>query len=165
MARKARKAAKKYEPDEIDYKLIEMLSANGRMPYADMAREVSLSETRVRLRVARLIKEGYLNIVAIPNLIKLGADQMAMIGIKAGENIEEIAELLSEDDQVTFLAICTGTFDIMIEVVCRDKESMLQLVQKIRNMPGVKNTETFMYLRTPKSMYGATPGMLAMLRS
>lgn len=149
-----------YSPDQIDRRLIQMLTADGRTSYSDLARHVSLSETRVRIRVTRLIQEGYIHIVGIPNLIKLGASQMAMIGIRAAANIEDIAKRLSEDDQVTFLAICTGSYDIMVEVVCQNKDSMLQLIQKIRNLDGVKDTETYMYLKTPKSLYGANPGLL-----
>ncbi len=165
MAKTNKKPGQSYQPDEIDRKLIQMLTLDGRMPYSDMAREVALSETRVRVRVSRLIQEGFVEIVAIPNLIRLGADQMAMIGIQAAGNIEEIADILSEDNQVTFLAICAGSYDLMIEVVCQDKDSMLQLIQKIRNLRGVKHTETFMYLKTPKSMYVATPGMFSPLRA
>jgi Lrp/AsnC family transcriptional regulator for asnA, asnC and gidA len=146
-----------YIPDEIDHKLIQMLTVDGRTPYSDLARQVSLSETRVRVRVTRLIHEEFIHIVAIPNQIRLGADQMAMMGIRASGNIEEIAKIIAEDDQVTFLAICAGSYDIMIEVVCQNRDSLLQLIQKIRSLDGVKDTESFIYLKTPKSLYAANP--------
>lgn len=164
MTKSRKTASEPYSPDEIDRQLIHMLSVDGRASYSDLARHVTLSETRVRIRVSRLIQEGYISIVAIPNMIKLGADQMAMMGIRTDGNIEDIAQFLAEDHQVSFLAITTGSYDIMIEVVCQNKDSMLKLIQKIRNYPGVKDTETFMYLNTPKSLYAANPGMLYPLR-
>lgn len=157
-------AEQPYVPDEIDRQLIRMLSEDGRTPYSDLARQVSLSETRVRARVNRLVQEEFLHIKGIPNLIKLGADQIAMVGIRCSENIEETAEILSEDEQVTFLAICAGSYDIMIEVVCRSKEALLRLIQDIRSLRGVKDTETFMYLQTPKTLYAANPGALPFSR-
>lgn len=149
-----------YVPDEVDRQLIRLLTVDGRAPYRDLARQVSLSETRVRARVMRLLQEGYIHIVAIPNLIKLGAKQMAITGIRVSANIEEIANILSNDDRVTFLAICAGSYDLLIEVVCRDNNSLLQLIQKIRGLPGVRDTESFLYLKTPKSLYVANPGVL-----
>ena len=151
---------KGYTPDEIDRQLIKILTIDGRASYSDLAQQVSLSETRVRVRVLRLIREGYIHIVAIPNLIKLDANQMAMLGIQVSGNIEEVADILAEYEQITFLTICAGSYDIMIEVVYQNTNSLLQLIQKIRSLPGVKNTDSFVYLKTPKSLYSANPGIM-----
>lgn len=154
-------ARQKYSPDEIDQQIINLMSEDGRISYRDLADQVSLSETRVRVRVLRLIDEGYISIVAIPNLIKLGANIMAMLGIRSSGDIEELAEHLSEDDRVTFLSITTGSYDIMAEIVCANSEAFLNLLQQIRSLPGVKETESFVYLKTPKSLYGASPGTIS----
>jgi Lrp/AsnC family transcriptional regulator for asnA, asnC and gidA len=85
---------------------------------------------------------------------------MAMLGIQVSGNIEEVADILAEYEQITFLTICAGSYDIMIEVVYQNTNSLLQLIQKIRSLPGVKNTDSFVYLKTPKSLYSANPGIM-----
>jgi len=149
-----------YMPDEIDRKIIQILTVDGRTPYRDLGQRVSLSETRVRFRVLRLIEEGFIHIVGIPNLVKLDDNQMAMLGIQVSGNIEEVADILAQYEYITFLTICAGTYDIMIEVAYRSPNDLLQMIQQIRSLPGVKNTDSFVYLKTPKTLYSANPGIM-----
>ncbi|MDT3425308.1 Lrp/AsnC family transcriptional regulator for asnA, asnC and gidA [Paenibacillus forsythiae] len=149
-----------YVPDEVDHQLIRMLTNDGRASYRELAQYVSLSETRVRVRTQRLIREGYIRIVAIPNLIKLNAAQIAMLGIQVSGNIEKVADILAEYEQITFLTICAGKYEIIVEVAYSNTNSLLEIIQRIRNIPDVKNTDSFVYLKTPKSLYSADPGIM-----
>ena len=139
--------------DEIDRKIIESLQADGRRAFTALARETGVSEAAVRARVRRLKDKGVIEVVAVTNPLMVGFDVMAMVGIQANSNLEQIADAVSEWDETSYVVILSGSFDLMVEVVCADNHHLLRLVQRIREVPGVKATETFMYLDLHKQTF------------
>lgn len=139
--------------DRIDRKIIESLQADGRTPFTALARESGVSEAAVRARVRRLKDQGVIEVVAVTNPLMVGFDVMAMVGIQANSNLEEIADVVSDWDETSYVVILSGSFDLMVEIVCADNQHLLRLVQRIRDVPGVKATETFMYLDLHKQTF------------
>jgi len=139
--------------DLIDRKIIESLQADGRTAFTALARETGVSEAAVRARVKRLKERGVIEVVAVTNPLMVGFDVMAMVGIQANSNLEQIADTVSEWDETSYVVILSGSFDLMVEIVCADNQHLLKLVQRIRDVPGVKATETFMYLDLHKQTF------------
>jgi len=139
--------------DLIDRKIIESLQADGRTAFTALARETGVSEAAVRARVRRLKQKGVIEVVAVTNPLMVGFDVMAMVGIQANSNLEEIADVVSAWDETSYVVILSGSFDLMVEIVCADNQHLLKLVQRIREVPGVKATETFMYLDLHKQTF------------
>ncbi|HEX2589548.1 MAG TPA: Lrp/AsnC family transcriptional regulator [Gaiellales bacterium] len=139
--------------DPIDRKIIESLQADGRTAFTALARETGVSEAAVRARVRRLKESGVIEVVAVTNPLMVGFDVMAMVGIQANSNLEEIADVVSAWDETSYVVILSGSFDLMVEIVCADNQHLLKLVQRIREVPGVKATETFMYLDLHKQTF------------
>ena len=139
--------------DPIDRKIIESLQADGRTAFTALARETGVSEAAVRARVRRLKENGVIEVVAVTNPLMVGFDVMAMVGIQANSNLEEIADVVSAWDETSYVVILSGSFDLMVEIVCADNQHLLKLVQRIREVPGVKATETFMYLDLHKQTF------------
>jgi Lrp/AsnC family transcriptional regulator, regulator for asnA, asnC and gidA len=139
--------------DLIDRKIIESLQADGRTAFTALAREAGVSEAAVRARVRRLKESGVIDVVAVTNPLMVGFDVMAMVGIQANSNLEEIADVVSAWDETSYVVILSGSFDLMVEIVCADNQHLLKLVQRIREVPGVKATETFMYLDLHKQTF------------
>lgn len=138
--------------DEIDRRIIEALQLDGRRPFTKLAAELGISEASVRQRVAHLINTQVMQIVAVTNPVKLGYTMAGMIGIRvSGDRLLEVAEEISAFDEVIYLIICAGSFDILAEVVCRDNDHLLKfLTEKLYKVQGVQQTETFSYLRVAK---------------
>jgi Lrp/AsnC family transcriptional regulator for asnA, asnC and gidA len=138
--------------DEIDQRIIEALQMDGRRPFTKIASELGISEASVRQRVANLINTHVMQIVAITNPIKLGFSLASMIGIRiSGDRLLEAAQEISTFDEVIYLILCTGSFDMLAEVVCRDNDHLLSfLTEKLYKVQGVQQAETFMYLRICK---------------
>ena len=140
--------------DSISKAIIEQLQADGRRAYARIATAVGLSEAAVRQRVARLIEAGVMQIVAVTNPLQLGFSRQAMIGIKAEGNLDPVVAALQAMDEVDYLVITAGSFDILVEVVCTDDDHLLNLLNRdIRMIPGVRATESFVYLKLAKQTY------------
>jgi len=146
----------KAKVDEIDLKIINFLNKDGRTPFAQIAKELGVSTGMIRQRYQRLVQEGVLQIVAITNPLLMGFATMAQIGVKADvRRLEEIADEIAQFEEVIYLVLLTGSYDLHVEVVCRDKAHLLNfLTKKLHAVEGVKEAETFMYLRIAKENYG-----------
>lgn len=140
--------------DEVSKQIIEQLQQDGRRPYARIAEAVGLSEAAVRQRVQRLIEAGMMQIVAVTDPIQLGFARQAMIGMTVEGPLEPVADALAEMDEIDYVIMTAGSFDVLAEAVCESDEELLDLLStRIRRLPGVKSTETFMYLRLRKQTY------------
>ena len=143
------------EVSELDKRIIEHLQTDGRRPYTQIAIELGVSEAAVRARTNRLIERGILQVVGVTDPLKLGFHQRAMIGIRCqSDKLIEVAERLAEMPEVDYVVITAGTYDLLIETVCEDNEGLLRfLAERLRSIDGVRETETFVYLRLVKQTY------------
>jgi Lrp/AsnC family transcriptional regulator for asnA, asnC and gidA len=140
--------------DDTSKAIIEQLQLDGRRSYAAIGKAVGLSEAAVRQRVQRLTEAGVMQVVAVTDPLELGFDRQAMIGIKAEGSLEPIANELAKMDEVEYVVITAGSFDILAEVLCESDEHLLQVLsERVRQIEGVKATETFVYLKLVKQTY------------
>ncbi|MBD7918875.1 Lrp/AsnC family transcriptional regulator [Cellulomonas sp. Sa3CUA2] len=134
--------------------IIEQLQEDGRRPYATIGKAVGLSEAAVRQRVQRLQESGVIQIVAVTDPLQVGFRRQAMIGIRADGDLSELADLVATVPEVDYVVVTAGSFDLLVEVVCEDDEHLLGVLNRaIRVLPGVRSTETFVYLRLHKQLY------------
>jgi Lrp/AsnC family transcriptional regulator for asnA, asnC and gidA len=140
--------------DEVGKAIIEQLQEDGRRPYATIARAVGLSEAAVRQRVARLQEAGVIQIVAVTDPLQLGFRRQAMVGVRTTGDVVALADELAKMPEVDYVVITAGSFDVLAEAVCEDDEHLLELAgRRIRALPGVQSTETFVYLKLHKQHY------------
>ncbi len=140
--------------DAISKAIIEQLQQDGRRTYARIGEAVGLSEAAVRQRVNRLTEAGVMQIVAVTNPLQLGFRRQAMIGIKAEGSLDPVVEALSAMEEVDYVVITAGSYDILVEVVCEDDDHLVDLLNRqIRTIPGVRTIESFVYLRLHKQSY------------
>ncbi|NMB00004.1 MAG: Lrp/AsnC family transcriptional regulator [Firmicutes bacterium] len=138
--------------DEFDREIIRLLQHDGRMPFLTIANELGLAEGTVRRRVAKLLDEGLLKIVGIANPFKVGLNTVAVVGLKVDRGrIEPIAKELSALTEVRYVALSTGNYDLVIEVVVASNDELLTfLVDKLSEIPGINNTGTSIVLKVAK---------------
>ena len=143
------------EFDDVDLQIIDALKEDGRMPFAEIARRLGVSAGMVRQRYLQLINEGVLRVVPVTNVTLMGYDLMAMVGVSVdGDRLVETAHEIAAFDEVIYLVICTGTHDLLVEVLCRDSDHLLEfLTKRLRAVKGVRTTETYTYLRIVKELY------------
>lgn len=141
--------------DDIDLKIIAALRQDGRVPFAQIAEQLNVSPGMIRMRYNRLIETGVLKIVAISNPLRMGYNTMALIGIRAeGQRLMEIADKIAALEEVIYLIVTSGSYDIIAEVICRDRAHLLQfLTERLYQIEGVRESETFMHLKIVKEVY------------
>lgn len=140
--------------DPTNRKLIRLLNENGRRSFTELASLVGISEAAARQRVNKLVSSKVIHIAAIPDATAIGFHRKAMIGIRHQGSIGPLAEKMGALPEVSKVVVTAGGFDVLIEVVCKDDEHLVRLInQSIRSVEGVQTTETFVYLKEEKQDY------------
>jgi Lrp/AsnC family transcriptional regulator for asnA, asnC and gidA len=139
--------------DDVSRAIIEQLQEDGRRPYARIAEAVGLSEAAVRQRVQRLLDAGIMQIVGVTDPLQVGFARQAMVGIRTRGDTRKAADALAAFDEVDYVVVTAGSFDVLVEVVCEDDDRLLDTISRIRDVDGVVSTETFLYLGLRKQSY------------
>jgi len=141
--------------DETDLKVLEILRKDGRATFAEIAGKLKVSPGMIRQRYNRLVDQGYLKVVAITNPVHRGLKTMALIGVRTdGNQMLKVADKIAKLQEVVYLVVVSGRYDLMLEVFCRDHEDLLNFVtEKLYAIDGVRETETFMHLKIVKEVY------------
>lgn len=128
-----------------DRAIIRLLQRNARISYAELSRATGIPESTVRRRMDRLQQRGVIEFAMLADPARLGYDLRAMIGLKIElRKLEEIAATLRAMSEVTFAGFVTGNFDVVIQVVVRSQEALVEfLTNALARIEGVKSTETF----------------------
>jgi Lrp/AsnC family transcriptional regulator for asnA, asnC and gidA len=140
--------------DSVNKAIVEELQQDGRRTYGSIAEAVGLSEAAVRQRVQKLREAGIVQIVAVTDPLQVGFRSQAMVGIRVDGDVRVVAERLAAVEKIAYVVMSAGSFDILVELVCEDEDAILELLNGvIRNIPGVRDVETFMYLKLIKQTY------------
>ena len=140
--------------DDVGKRLIEELQQDGRRSYAALAKTVGLSEAAVRQRVQRMVDSGLMQVVVVTDPLQVGFHRQAMIGLRVEGDLVRVADELAKIDEVDYVVITAGSFDILLELVCEDDDHLLRVLsERVRVLPGVRDTETFVYLKLAKQTY------------
>jgi Lrp/AsnC family transcriptional regulator for asnA, asnC and gidA len=141
--------------DDLDLEIIQQLQYDGRLPFTTIAQTLGISEGSVRQRIKRLNDQGILQIVAIVEPQHLGLDAAAMVGVVVEpEQVDPVAGKISQFPEVSYLFMASGGFDLFVEVYCRNMEDLVSFLNdKLRQVPGIERTESFMILKMYKLSY------------
>ena len=145
--------------DELDRRILQTLQEDGRTPFTEIARQVSVSETTVRARYQGLVERGIVRTVAIVDPYALGFQAPAMLMITAEPAaVDEVARAISALPEVSYLVMTLGASDLIAEVFCRDLPHLTRLItQKIYGIPGVRSAEALMIARSYKLSFRWSP--------
>lgn len=155
MASRARNGASRTRPalDDADKKIVALLQRDGRISYTRLGTEVQLSEAAVRHRVQRLIDDNVVQVVGVTDPLRLGFHRQAMIGVSTEGDITAVANEIAAIEEVDYVVYTSGRFDLLAEIVCADDEHLLDVLNRVRALQGVRGTETFTYLKLHKQTY------------
>jgi len=145
--------------DELDELILQTLQKDGRTPFTHIARQAGVSETTIRSRYRGLEEAGIVRTVGVVDPFALGFQAPAIIGLTVeAEKMDMVAKTVAEFPEVSYLVMTLGSFDLTVEVFCRDLQELTELVtQKIGRIPGVRSTETLMIARSYKLSYRWSP--------
>lgn len=139
--------------DEKDLQIIAALQINGRANYAELAKEIDLSQAAIRLRVNRLRESDVVDIVAITDPLTIGFTVQAMVGLTVDGDIEALSAEIGLRDYAVYVVMTAGRFDLLVEVLCADNDHLLKVLNDLRSLDGVSSVEAHTYLKLTKQTY------------
>jgi Lrp/AsnC family transcriptional regulator for asnA, asnC and gidA len=136
--------------DELDRRLVAELEHDGRASFREIGDRLGVSERAISARYARLVEADAVRVIAVGNPHALGFRGLAWLGIRLedGAEVDDVAAALSRVPQLSYLVSVSGRFDLMGELVCRDRDHLIAtLGDRIGRVPGIEAVEVFYYLR------------------
>lgn len=130
--------------DKIDLQILEALQKDGRTPFTTIAKRTGVSESTIRTRYASLVELGIVQTIAVVDPFSVGYNAPALIGISTEPGaINSVAQMLEQIPEVSYLVLILGGFDLVVEVYCRDREHLTDLItNQIQSITGIRGTET-----------------------
>lgn len=136
--------------DDIDLKILEIITQNARTPFKDVAKEVGVSRAAVHQRVNRMID---LNVIIgsgyhiNPNKVEFKTCSYIGIFLDKGGLYTEVVEKLKLIPEIVECHYTTGQYAIFIKVYARDNEHLKKILSaRIQKIKGIASTETFISL-------------------
>jgi DNA-binding Lrp family transcriptional regulator len=126
--------------DDIDHAIIDLLRADGRLPYRALARELELTEAMVRSRVKRLEESGTMRVVAVTDIEAAGYQMLLAIGVQVEDRSpSDVAQDLARIPEIFSVNVVVGTHDVEILVVAEDLDALNALQAKVlSSVPGIR---------------------------
>jgi len=149
------------ELDRTDRLIVSALHEDGRMSFAEIARRIGGSPSMVRERYRRLVQEGLVQVVGLVSPYVMGYNMMAQIGLQVDAlRVREIADEIAQIERVDYLVICSGRYDLFVEVICADQDDLLRFMnEELYVIDGVHRGELFVYLDVVKEIYSWATGL------
>ncbi|MBQ0103294.1 MAG: Lrp/AsnC ligand binding domain-containing protein [Prevotellaceae bacterium] len=136
--------------DNLDKKIMEIISANARIPFKDVAAECGVSRAAIHQRVQRLIE---MNVITgsgyFVNPKSLGYTACTYVGItlEKGSMYRDVIRMLSEIPEIVECHSTTGPYALFVKLYARDNEQLMDILSnQIQGIPGVSSTETLISL-------------------
>ncbi|MFC4560726.1 Lrp/AsnC family transcriptional regulator [Nocardiopsis mangrovi] len=140
-------------PDDIDLRLLRLLEADGRLSFADLAGRVGLSAGAVRSRVMRLMRGRAVHVTALLDPGAVGLDRHGGFAIRLAEGGDAAAKEIASWDSTQFLTGCLGRADLMGTLAATSISALHAAYERLRVLPGVTVTETWIHLAQVKERY------------
>ncbi len=139
--------------DDINLKIIDVLSKDSSVPFVEIAKQIGISDATVHLRVRRLRDEGIISkfTLSVDNDL-LGYDHLSFIGINIRPGLaDRITEELSTIEEVLEVHEMHGKYDLFVKVRAKDLNHTRDIIEnKIRILPNIVDTQLMTVLKTSK---------------
>ncbi|MBL7979940.1 MAG: Lrp/AsnC family transcriptional regulator [Bacteroidetes Order II. Incertae sedis bacterium] len=138
--------------DELDFAILRALQKDGRMSFTDLAKELNASVGTIRNRYHRLAEEKTLTVFGRVNPEHIGLNVYAhvQIAVRPASRIDEVAAEIAAITEVSFLAMISGDYELEVNVMCRNNQHLIEIMNRVHKIDGIFSTKTTMYLRVYK---------------
>ena len=132
------------ELDREDREILDLLQNDAKLTIKEISEKVGKSPTAVRSRLQKLEKSLIKRYVALIDCRQLGYREMVMASLRvnSAQPIEQIKVKIEEMEEIKYAYIITGEYPLFIMAKCQDHEDSMNLIQKLRVLPGVEEVKT-----------------------
>lgn len=139
--------------EAIDSLAIELLQADGRISYSEMAKRLGVTRSSISERVAELIDNGSIKIVAAVHPLVLGLKSIAHASVQVEGDIVPVTQNIASLESVVFLSASIGHFHLFAELRATDNTEIAAELSKIRALSGVRLVEVMLYEEIVSSLF------------
>lgn len=136
--------------DNLDKKILSILSCNARIPFKDVAPECGVSRAAIHQRVQRLMESGVITGSGFDvNPKSLGYSTCTYVGLnlERGSMYKEVVKRMDSIPEIVECHFTTGPYTMLLKAYARDNEQLMDLLNnKLQTIPGVVSTETLISL-------------------
>jgi Lrp/AsnC family transcriptional regulator, regulator for asnA, asnC and gidA len=138
--------------DDIDFAIIRFLQKDGRTSFTVIAEKLNLSVGTIRTRLNRLLEENIITIIGRVDPGTVGFRSYAHVAVYIRPAVlkEQAAKKIAAMPEVSFLAGTFGEYDLEVDVMCRDNDHLVEVVNRISMVKGVFQTKTTIYFKVYK---------------
>jgi Lrp/AsnC family transcriptional regulator for asnA, asnC and gidA len=140
----------KFELDDLDMQILSQLQEDGRKSFKDISDAINTPVSTIRSRYARLIDSKTLQIIGrvVPDRVGFNVFASILIEVRPSNRLKEVIEKIQHLPEVSYLALISGHYDILLDVMCRDNDHLMDLMENnILNIEGVNHTEMQTHLK------------------
>ncbi|UUW89363.1 Lrp/AsnC family transcriptional regulator [Pimelobacter simplex] len=143
------------EVDEVDLDLLRLLQADGRASYVALAEAVGLTPAAVRRRVRRLVASSAVRIGGLARRTRFAGQDVTGVAVRVGGALDPVVAAVLELPDVLFLAATYGRADLLLTLADGRSQPTLDVLERIRSLPGVRDVVTWQHLAIVKESYDA----------
>jgi Lrp/AsnC family transcriptional regulator for asnA, asnC and gidA len=152
--------------DKIDMRLIQELQQDGRQSHVELAQKLNIGESTVRRRLQRLLKNGSIRAVAVPNPVRLGLNFVCTMRFQVKKDkLRQFGRELAQYPNVYYLAIITGEWDIIAILILRSPEQLSDFMWRVVPRPEVVKSETVIDIEVLKTPWEVNIDLASLLES
>ncbi len=129
--------------DETDYKILEILQKDARIPFTVVGRELGISDATVHVRVKRMLKEGIIKrytIVVNEEVLGRNVFGFVLLNVTPG-NLEDVVKYLLENEHISAIYEIHGPNDLILKIWAENLDEMRDKMLEIREVPNVTTSE------------------------
>jgi Lrp/AsnC family transcriptional regulator for asnA, asnC and gidA len=140
------------ELDDLDREIISMLQENARRPFAEIAKELKVSEGTIHNRVKRLLREGVIKgFQAVVDPEKVGKALTAIVCVNVDPpRGKEVINRITNVEDVYEVYDVTGEYYAVLKIRTKNRDSLTRIIDKISSIDGVTSTLTMIVLKINK---------------
>lgn len=139
--------------DQLDFSIMNHLRDDGRKSFTELGEMLGVSPSTIRNRYAKLVEENVLQVYGRIHPEHVGNIAYAhiLIDVRPSERVGAVVAEIADYPEVCFLALATGEYDLVVDVMCRNNDHLLELTnERLNRLAGVYKTKAQMYTRLIK---------------
>ncbi len=133
------------ELDDLDKQILNIIQNNAKASLRDIEKEIDLTTTSIRMRINRLKEKNVIKqYITLIDCRHLGYREMVMASLRVNSSypLEDIKKKIEEMIKIKYAYIITGEYPIFIMAKCLDHSDSMELIERLRNLPGVEEIKT-----------------------
>lgn len=143
-----------YELDELDHGIIKYMAEDGRISFAELSKNLQVTEKTIRLRYKNLLDKEILDVVGIVNPIAVGLKAGAIIQMKVkSRSLAKAIEELKLIPAIRYITVTSGEYPLLVQITVKDQEKITEIVYAINEIEAVTDINTIIQLDVFKNTF------------